>query len=536
MSDRGYRDLREHLAALEEAGMVQRITTPINKDTQMHPLVRLQFRGLEEEDRRAFLFENVVDSNGKKYDMPVLICAMAGSTEIYSIGMQCTPDEIFSRWETALENTIKPKLIDDAPCQEIVITGDALKENGLSKLPVPISTPGFDNAPYTSASHWITKDPDQDLYNIGNYRGMIKANDRIGVICAGIGHGLRRQMNLWRHAGHERAPAAIAIGVPPYLSYTAVTRVPVDVSEYDVAGGLAGTPIQVTKAKTVDLIVPAEAEIIVEGTIPTKVLEMEGSFGEFPGYMATRDYSYFMDVTCITMRKKPLYLGFISQFPPSESSKIRHLGREPAAKAHLKAAGFDNVLDVKYFECSGSYTFSAVKIKKNNPDDGIKVLRAMAQKFIGKICVAVDEDIDIHNLEAVIGAMGWRQQPHRDIEIIDVPYGALDPSLLEPGADRGLSDPSQRPRSTGLLIDATLPWDYPPVSLPRKEFMEEAIQIWEELQLPQLALKTPWYGYELGKWADEEREEAKIATEGRYFETGEKFRNTRIEIDQDTEI
>src|SRR4249920_3772167 len=103
-----YRDFREHLTALEERGKLVRIKREINKDTELMPLVRWQFRGLEERDRKAFLFENVVDSKGKRYTMPVTVGTLAATTEIYAIGMMCEPDDISERWTQAQLNPIDP--------------------------------------------------------------------------------------------------------------------------------------------------------------------------------------------------------------------------------------------------------------------------------------------------------------------------------------------------------------------------------------------------------------------------------------------
>ncbi len=526
----GYQDLREHIAALDAAGLLRRVSIPINKDTELHPLVRLQFRGLPESERRAFLFDNLVDSNGKKYDMPVLVCAMAGSSQIYAVGMRCAVEQIHERWEHAMKNPIKPVIVDKAPVQEVVIEGKELLKNGLGRLPVPISTPGFDNGAYTSASHWVGMDPDTGHFNVGNYRGMIKAENRMGILPGSATHGLRRQLELWRKKGADRAPVACVIGTPPHICYPAVTRLPVNLCEYDVSGGLVGEPVKLVKCLTHDIMVPANAEIVIEGWVPVNVMEMEGPFGEFPGYMAKRDYNAFFEVERITMRKKPIYLAFLSQLPPSESSKIRGIGFAAAAKKHLHDNGFDNVLDVHLFEQTGSMGLSVVRMKKRKPDDGIQALRSLSTKFGGKFCVAVDEDIDNQDLDSVVWAIAFRVQPHRNTEIVDVPFMGLDPSLAPPEAERGFSDAANRPKGSGLLMDATRDWAYPPISLPRKEFMDHAIQLWEQLQLPKLALKSPWFGYELGHWTDEERAEADLAVKGRAFETGEKMKADRIPV------
>ncbi len=525
--------LGKYVEGLDRAGKLVRITTPVNKDTELHPLVRLQFRGLPESQRKAFLFENVTDTRGRSHDIPVLVGALAGSAEIYALGMGCAIDDIPGVWRDALQNPLTPTPVKSAPCQEVVITGDELTRDGggLGRLPIPISTPGFDNAPYTTASHWVSKDPDTGLHNLGNYRGMVKAENRIGVLSGMLGVGLREHVDRWRAKGIERMPAAIVIGAPPHVTYTAVTRIPNDMCEYDVAGAMSGRPLEVVRCVTQDLMVPAESEIVIEGSIPTAILEMEGAFGEFPGYMAQRDYSFFMDVSAITMKTKPIYLSILSQLPPSESSKMRHIGRAAASHKLLRDNGFDNVSQVEYLECAGANAIVVVKIKKRTPDDAKNALRLLAQKFIGKIAIAVDDDINVRDAENILWAVAYRSQPYRDAEIVEAPLFALDPSVAPPDQSRGLT--SGKPaRSTAVLIDATMPWGYPPLSLPKRQYMERAIEMWRDLQLPSLNLKDPWWGYSLGHWTTEEEKEADLAVQGRHYETGEKQTKTRRPFSQ----
>ncbi len=177
-------DFQTHLSQLEAKGLLVRIDRSINKDTELHPLVRCQFLGgIPENERRAFLFTNVVGSHGRRYEIPVVVGALAASPQIYAVGMGCAVDEIGAAWARAAANPIPPVLVNSAPCQEIVILGDDLRTpgGGLASLPVPISTPGFDSAPYLTATLCISRDPETGIRNMGTYRGALKATDRLGV-------------------------------------------------------------------------------------------------------------------------------------------------------------------------------------------------------------------------------------------------------------------------------------------------------------------------------------------------------------------
>ena len=178
------RDLHEHLAALDAAGLLVRVDREINKDTQLQPLARWQFiGGIPEAERKAFLFTNVVDSKGRRFDMPVLLGALAGSPRIYAMGMGREVKDIGAAWTRAIANPLAHRIVETAPCQEIVETGDALraKGRGLAALPAPISTPGYDAAPYLTATLCVTRDPGTGVQNTGMYRAALKAQDRLVV-------------------------------------------------------------------------------------------------------------------------------------------------------------------------------------------------------------------------------------------------------------------------------------------------------------------------------------------------------------------
>lgn len=531
---RAYRDLHAHLAALDQAGLLITIDRPINKDTELHPLVRWQFRGgIAEPDRKAFLFNNVIDSKGNKYDIPVVVGALAASRKIYSIGMGCQIDDIGKTWNHAIANPIAPKVVKTARCQEIVVTGQELTQpgKGLDSLPIPISTPGWDNGPYATLSQYITKDPDTGIQNMGVYRGQVKSPTRLGM-----NPSLENQPGIYTHwekakARGERLPAAVILGCPPCVAFTSVQKLSEDTDELYVAGGLAGVPIRVVKCKTVDLLVPADAEIVIEGYINTEWLEPEAPFGESHGHVNLQEFNAYMDVTAITRRKDAILTSIISQVTPSESSLIKRVALEPVFLNHLKRQmGIKGVIKVSMHEpLTNLRKVLVVVVDRKTP--ATEVWRALygAASLLrsgGKLVIAVNDDIDPDNADALLWAMSYRANFALDLQILN---------NRDPG--HGPRSPRNHGVDASLLIDATLKDNFPPIALPKKEIMENAKAIWEELGLPKLKPEAPWHGYSLGDWSPRNELMAQRAVRGDYFITGEEIaQQRRNDVAMNTEI
>ena len=531
---RGYPDLHEHLEALEREGLLITVDRPIDKDTEMHPLVRWQFRGgIEEPDRKAFLFTRVTDAKRRKYEIPVVVGALAASREIYRIGMGCALDGINETWNRAIAKPIAPRIVEDAPCHEVVIQGSDLDKPGmgLDGLPIPISTPGWDIAPFTTLSQYITKDPDTGVQNMGIYRGQVKAPRRLGM-----NPSLELRPGIYTHwekmkARGEKLPAAVILGAPPCVAFTSAQKVPEALDELHVAGGLVGTPINVVRAKTVNLLVPAEAEIVVEGYIDTEYHEPEAPFGESHGHVNLQEYNAFMEVTCITRRKNAILTSIISQVTPSESSLIKRVALEPLFTHHLRnTLGIQGVKRVSMHEPLTNLRKVVVLImdRKAPRTEVWRALYGAAawNRAAGKYVVAVNEDIEPDNADALLWAMSYRANPALDLQILH-------------HRDQGHGPRSKRNdgEDASVLIDATMKEDFPPISLPKREYMERAKAIWEELGLPKLKPESPWFGYTLGEWPDELERAAELAVKGDYFETGELLvKRRRKDVKMNTEV
>ena len=534
-ANRAYPDLHDHVAALDAAGLLIKVDRPIDKDTEMHPLVRWQFRGgIAEKDRRAFLFTNVVDAKKRKYDIPVLVGGLAANRDIYRIGIGCPFEEIDARWVRAIANPIPPRIVEHAPCHEVVIAGAALDKpgNGLDGLPLPISTPGFDIAPYATLSQFITRDPDSGVQNMGNYRGQVKSRRRLGMNPSlELRPGIYNHWEKLRARGIKKLAAAVVLGAPPCITFASVQKIPETLDEIHVAGALVGAPINVVRAKTVDLLVPAEAEIVIEGFIDTEYLEPEAPFGESHGHVNLQEFNAFMDVSCITRRRDAILTSIISQVTPSESSLIKRIGMEPLFLDFLRnTLGIKGVKRVSMHEpLTNIRKVIVLVVERDMP--ATEVWRALygaavLHRAAGKYVIAVNDDIDPENADALLWAMSYRANPTLDLHIL-------------PHRDQGHGPRSMRNggEDASLLIDATLKENFPPISLPKRQHMERAKVLWDELGLPPLKPEAPWFGYSLGEWPRELDEAAERATRGDYFATGEQLKKRRRkDVRMNTEV
>ena len=285
------------------------------------------------------------------------------------------------------------------------------------------------------------------------------------------------------------------------------------------------------KAKTVDLLVPAEAEIVIEGFIDTEYLEPEAPFGESHGHVNLQEFNAYMDVTAITRRRDAILTSIISQVTPSESSLIKRIGMEPLFLNHLRdTLGIKGVKRVSMHEpLTNIRKVIALICERDMPTTEIwRALygAAVLHRAAGKYVIAVNDDIDPENADAILWAMSYRANPALDFHIL-------------PHRDQGHGPRSKRNggQDASVLIDATLKENFPPISLPKREYMERAKEIWEELGLPELKPESPWFGYSLGEWSARLDEAAERATRGDYFETAKRLeKRRRKDVRMNTEV
>ena len=416
-----------------------------------------------------------------------------------------------------MASPIPPIPVKDAPCQEVVLTGDGLTKEGggLATLPVPVSTPGFDSAPYLTATLCVTKDPDNNIQNMGTYRAALKANDRLGVRMASrlSGAGGYLHWEKYKKLG-QPMPCAIVIGCAPAVLFTGPQKLAIDVDEMAVAGGLMGRPVRTVRCKTIDLVVPADSEIVIEGLIDTDLLEPEGPFGESHGHVALEDYNMSMRVTAITRKRKPVFISIVSQVTPSKSSVLKKVAYEPMYLEHLQhVLGIRGIKRVVMHEpLTNLRKVIFLQFARGTPKT--EVWRGMQgaatlQAQCGKLVIAVSEDIAPENADAIFWSLAYRSNFMEDL-------------LVTPYRSSGHGPKSGRSAMEGtLLIDATLKHDMPPLALPAEQYMSRAKAIWEELGLPRITPQAPWHGYQLGDWTRQWADFADAAVAGDWRKNGE---------------
>jgi 4-hydroxy-3-polyprenylbenzoate decarboxylase len=394
-----------------------------------------------------------------------------------------------------------------------------------------VSTPGFDAAPYLTATLCVTRDPDNGIQNMGTYRAALKASDRLAVRMVARVGGAGGYLHWLKYRSRkEPMPIAIVIGCAPVVFFTGPQKLAIDTDELAVAGGLAGTAIPKAKCVSIDLEVPADAEIVIEGLIDPQVLEPEAPFGESNGYVALEAFNMPMRVTAITHKRAPVFTSILSQVTPSESSVVKKVAYEPLFLTHLRDhLSLKTVRRVVMHEpLTNLRPVMFVQFERGTPRTEVwRGLHGAAslRPECGKIVIAVSEDIDPESTDAVMWSLAYRSNPIEDVTIVPYRRG-VQGSQYGPGQSEST-----------MLIDATQKYPMAPLALPTREFMEEARAIWDELGLPALKMKSPWHGYTLGDWTDTWERFARRAAQGEWAQNGvETLARTRPGLNPETPV
>ena len=492
-----YSSLRDFIDRLESTGRLKRVAAPV---TPMLEMTEIQTRLLAEKGP-AVLFEDVRRPDGSRYDMPVLV-NLFGTIERVAWGMDREPSQLreigetlaFLKqpeppggWREALEMlpllktvmAMRPRSVSRAPCQEVVLQGD---EIDLGALPIQTCWPG-EPAPLITWPLVVTKGPSakrEDAFNLGIYR--MQVTGRNTTLMRWLKHrGGAQHHARWSKEKSEPLPAAAVIGADPGTILAAVTPVPDTLSEYQFAGLLRGSKVDLVDCVTQPLKVPAEAEIVLEGTVSLSDYGEEGPYGDHTGYYNSVESFPVFTVTAITRRRQPIYLSTFTGRPPDEPSVLGEALNEVFIP--LLAQQFPEIVDFWLPPEGCSYRIAVVSIKKAYAGHAKRVMFGvwsfLRQFVYTKLVIVVDDDIDARDWKDVMWAISTRMDPARDITVVEnTPIDYLDFASPESGLGGKIG------------LDATNKW--PPETKRewgRKirmadEVIEQVTRRWDEYGLP----------------------------------------------------
>lgn len=491
-----FANLRSFVSYLESKGQLVRIREPISV---VHEMTEIHRRVLQN-NGPALLFEAPIRADGVPSEMPVLV-NLFGTPDRIAWGLGVNPERLLELGEALAELSeprpphsfadamtklplargvmaMRPKHVDAAPVQDIVWQGDTID---LTRLPVQICWPR-EPSPLITWPMVITEPPDDKTgtaTNVGVYRMQVIGRDR--AILRWLSHrGGAHHHHQWKARGLDM-PVAIAIGADPATILAAVLPLPETLSEFRFAGLLRGARLGLTRCVSVPLMVPAEAEIVIEGTVSAHEVAPEGPFGDHTGYYNAIENFPVMRVSAITMRRQPLYLSTFTGRPPDEPSRIGEVFNEllvPLMKKRLP-----EIVDLWLPPEACSYRIAVASIAKRYPGQARRVMLALwsmlPQLTYTKFLILVDPDINVRNWSDVMWAIATRSDPSRDlVTLTDTPIDYLDFASPKPGlggklgidATTKLNPETDREWGRLLAMDSAV--------------VERVDRLWQELGLP----------------------------------------------------
>ncbi len=441
------KDLRELIALLESKGQLKRITAPVDPVLEIGEITDR----VSKEHGPALLFENPVDrSTGKRYATPVAINLMGAYDRMaWALGVDAqtgtwrdldakarelmdllpldAPSSVMDKLGIAKNLAglagSGPKTVRKAPVQEVVMRGDDVD---LSALPVLTTWPQ-DGGPFITLPQVVTSDPKGKL-NVGMYRLQVFDRNTTGLHIHEH-HDGNKNLRAWAESGATRAPVSVALGGDPVTIFSATAPVPPIIDEYLFSGILRGESVEVVKCITNDLMVPANAEIVLEGWCDLDETRWEGPFGDHTGYYSLADYFPVFHVEAITMRRDAIYPTTIVGRPPMEDCYMAKATERiflPVIKAMMpEVIDYDLPLEGVFHNCA------IFQIRKEFAGQAFRVMNfawSMGQMMFTKYVIVVDEDVDCHDYSQVAWRCFNNVDPSRDILISKGPLDRLDHS------------------------------------------------------------------------------------------------------------
>ena len=467
-----YEDLRDWIDEADRLGELERISgANWEQDIGLAATV-VKYK----EDAPALLFDDIP---GVRSGFRVLVNIFGGKRKNMTLGFPTNLNkvELSDAWTRVYshdeEALIPPTIVDSGPVFENVMMGDDVD---VLAFPAPLWHEDDGGRYIGTGTYNVTQDPETGWYNLGAYRVMVVDSKTVCFNTAPGKHG-RIHMETLAKRG-EKMPVVMVIGGEPITFITGGYEIPDGVSEFDVAGGLRGKPLELVKGKITGLPFPANAEIVIEGLVDPQDLIPEGPFGDWCGsYTEAGRVRPKCTVEAIYYRNDPIILGFPPQSLPDEYSRFRAITRSALMKQNIKAAGIPDVQEVWCHEVGGSRMLTGISIKARYPGHAVQAGQIASQCFAGAYAgrwvIVTDEDIDVSDLEELIWAALMRCDPATEIDFIKTAWTSnADPRLHPDEKARGNITNSR------MIIDATIPFHwrdrFPVSTKPREELLTQA--------------------------------------------------------------
>jgi 4-hydroxy-3-polyprenylbenzoate decarboxylase len=480
-----FRDLRDWLDHLRREGELHEVTAEVDPHLEITEITDRVTRA----GGPALLFRNVRGSS-----LPLLINQFGTERRMCMAFGVDRLDDLAARVQSVLEMTppegigdkiralgrlksladSRPKTVRSGPCQEVV-----LEPPSLDALPVMTCWPK-DGGPFITLPAVITRDPRTGMRNVGMYRIQ-----KFDATTSAMHWQIHKDAAAdWRGMG-DRMDVAVALGLDPISAYTASAPLPKHIDEFMLAGFLRGEPLEMVRARTVDLEVPARAEIVIEGYIEKGELADEGPFGDHTGYYTPVEPFPVLHVTAVTMRRDAIYPSIIVGVPPQEDVWLGKATERlflPAIRMTMP-----EVVDYDLPFQGAFHNLAIVSIRKAFPGHARKVMHAIwgtGLLSLTKGVVVVDDWVDVHDYGQVMWQAGANVDPARDVVLTEGPLDHLDHA------------PSRQFLGGKIGIDATAKWEsegyhrgWPEVIEMLPEVRDQVTARWAEYGIP--VTKTP---------------------------------------------
>lgn len=426
-------DLRDFLRQAEKKGAVRHVTEEVKREYEITTLMM----DLDKEHRYPIVcFDQVKNS-----EFPV-VTNILGCRERFAEGLGVTADKVSETYATRIRRRIEEwKVVKNPPFYAHTVTGDDID---LYKLPIPVHFP-IDAGPYVTSGLCVAKDPESGAETLGFHRMQLKSKDKLGI-------SLHSRQRLWEYFRRseergESLKAAIVIGVHPNISLGSMALVPYDQGKYGAIAGLFGEPLEVAPCIHSDLMVPAYAEIVLEGEILADVREKEGPFAEFTNYACFRSTENVFKVTAIHYRDNAFYHDITPGMSREHVTVVAVQREGDVLNALHQTLPNIKAVHAPFSACGLFHCYiSMKKIAEGQPQQAIYAAFAIDHNI--KTVIVVDEDVDVYNEEEVLWALATRLQADKGVSILPQHLGmgvTLDPSTDD------LS------RTSKMGIDATKP-------------------------------------------------------------------------------